>query len=165
MSTFWKKLQPAVEALLVIFHKDNGHLTSYLILIDSYRNIRFIEFVISRLLLLQWIQSCLTTWHGLKFFVHVRNDIKLEICLFVMNFNSRGFSLRVLYCVVDTGYGLGRSLEGNANLHFRRVKSTKWLKHKPMADLGFLFLWGSLGDGWKLSCRPLGVLPSSLAVG
>ena len=36
--------------------------------------------------------------------------VKLEIRLFVMNFNSRGSSLRVLYCVVDTGYGLGRSL-------------------------------------------------------
>ena len=33
--------------------------------------------------------------------------VKLEIHLFVMNFNSTGF----LYCVVDTGYGLGGSLE------------------------------------------------------
>ena len=40
----------------------------------------------------------------------VRNHFKLEIRSFVMNFNSGGFSLRVLYCVVDTGYGLGRSL-------------------------------------------------------
>ena len=40
----------------------------------------------------------------------VRNHVKLEIRWFVMNFNSGGFSLRVLYCVVDTGYGLGRSL-------------------------------------------------------
>ena len=40
----------------------------------------------------------------------VRNPVKLEIRSFVMNFNSRGFSLRVLYCVVDTGYGLGRPL-------------------------------------------------------
>ena len=40
----------------------------------------------------------------------VRNHVKLEIYSFVMNFNSRGFSLRVLYCVVDTGYGLGISL-------------------------------------------------------
>ena len=36
--------------------------------------------------------------------------VKLEIRLFVMNFNSRGFSLRILYCVVDTGYGLAGSL-------------------------------------------------------
>ena len=27
-----------------------------------------------------------------------------------MNFNSRGFSLRILYCGEDTGYGLGKSL-------------------------------------------------------
>ena len=40
----------------------------------------------------------------------MRNHVKLEICSFVMNFNSGGFSLRLQYCVVDTGYGLGRSL-------------------------------------------------------
>ena len=34
--------------------------------------------------------------------------VKLEIHLFVMNFNSTGF----LYCVVDTGYGLVGSLLG-----------------------------------------------------
>ena len=45
-----------------------------------------------------------------KSFNTVRNHVKLEIRSFVMNFNSGGFSLRVLYCVVDTGYGLGRSL-------------------------------------------------------
>jgi hypothetical protein len=27
-----------------------------------------------------------------------------------MNFDIEGFSLRILYCVVDTGYGLGGSL-------------------------------------------------------
>ena len=46
----------------------------------------------------------------LKIFCSVRNHVKLEICSFVMNFNSGGFSLRVLYCVVNTGYGLGRSM-------------------------------------------------------
>ena len=40
----------------------------------------------------------------------VRNHVKLEIRWFVMNFNSGGFSLRVLYCVVGTGYGLCRPL-------------------------------------------------------
>ena len=40
----------------------------------------------------------------------MRHHVKLEIRSFVMNFNSGGFSLRVLYYVVDTGYGLGRSL-------------------------------------------------------
>ena len=37
----------------------------------------------------------------------VRNYFKLETRLFVMNFNSRGISVRVVYCVIDTGYGLG----------------------------------------------------------
>ena len=40
----------------------------------------------------------------------VRNHVKLEIGLFAVNFNSRGFSLRVPDCVVDTGYGLDRPL-------------------------------------------------------
>ena len=43
-------------------------------------------------------------------FSFVRNHVKLEICSFVMNFKSGEFSLRILYCMVDTGYGLGRSL-------------------------------------------------------
>ena len=79
--------------------------------------------------------------------ISVRNRVKLEIRLFVMNFNSRGFSLRVLYCVVDTGYVLGKSL-GIADLHCQKVEITKWLKHnkdvnslnKLMGDLGFFFL-------------------------
>ena len=62
----------------------------------------------------------------------VRYHVKLEIRLFVMNFNSGGFSFRVLYCVVDTGYGLGRSL---GNCRPAKVKSTKWLKHKLRATL------------------------------
>ena len=52
----------------------------------------------------------------------MRNHVKL------------GVSLRVLYCVVDTGYGLGRSL-GIADLHCRKVESTKWLKHKLRATI------------------------------
>ena len=36
----------------------------------------------------------------------VRNHVKLEICLFVMNCNSGGFSFRVLFCVVATGYSM-----------------------------------------------------------
>ena len=37
------------------------------------------------------------------------NHVKLEICSFVLNFNSGGgFSLRVQCCVVDACYGLGR---------------------------------------------------------
>ena len=43
-------------------------------------------------------------------FTCMRNHVKLDIRSFVMNFKSAGFSLRVLYCVVDTGYGLSRSL-------------------------------------------------------
>ena len=39
----------------------------------------------------------------------MRNHVELEIRSFV-NSAAGGFSLRVLYCVVDTGYGLGRSL-------------------------------------------------------
>ena len=66
---------------------------------------------------------------------------------------------------------------GIADLHCRKVESNKWLKHKlrpqqeadslnkPMADLGFLFLWVSPGDGWNLSHKPLGILRSSLALG
>jgi hypothetical protein len=55
--------------------------------------------------------------------LHVRNHIKI------------GVSLRVLYCVVDTCYGLGISL-GIADLHCRKVESTKWLKRKLKATLG-----------------------------
>ena len=51
--------------------------------------------------ILQLVYCCL---------VCVRNHVKLEIGSFVMNFKSGGFSLRVPYCVVDTGYELGRSL-------------------------------------------------------
>ena len=39
--------------------------------------------------------------------------------------------------------GLG-DLLGIADLHCRKVEGTKWLKHKLMADLGFLFLLGLL---------------------
>ena len=48
--------------------------------------------------------------HAHMTLLFVCNHVKLEVPLFVINFNSRGFSLRVLYCVVDAGYGLGRSL-------------------------------------------------------
>ena len=47
---------------------------------------------------------------------------------------SQGFSLRVLYCVVETGYGLGRSL-GDCKPALK-VESTKWLKHKLRDMLG-----------------------------
>ena len=60
-----------------------------------------------------------------------RNPVKLEIRSFVMNFNSRGFSLRVLYCVMDTGYGHGRPA-----MHSWKVESTNWLKHKLRAMIG-----------------------------
>ena len=52
----------------------------------------------------------LKTVRPLESYANCAYHVKLEICSFVMNFNSRGFSLRVLYCVIDTGYGLGRSL-------------------------------------------------------
>ena len=53
----------------------------------------------------------------------VRNHVKL------------GVSLRVLYCVVDTGYGFGRSL-GDFRPALPKGQSTKWLKHKQRAKLG-----------------------------
>ena len=36
----------------------------------------------------------------------ILKDVKLEICSFVMSFNIGGVSLRILYCAVNTGYGL-----------------------------------------------------------
>ena len=65
----------------------------------------------------------------------MRHHVKLEIRSFVMNFNSGGFSLRVLYYVVDTGYGLGRSL-GDCRPALPGVESTKWSKHKLRAMIG-----------------------------
>ena len=53
----------------------------------------------------------------------MRNHVKL------------GVSPRILYCVMDTGYGLGGSL-GIADLHCQKVKSTKWLKHKQRVAIG-----------------------------
>ena len=56
----------------------------------------------------------------------VVNHVKLEIRSFVMNLNSGGFSLRVLYCVVDTGYGLGRPLgDCKPTRKYQMVKKTK----------------------------------------
>ena len=66
----------------------------------------------------------------------VRNHVKL------------GVSLRVLYCVVDTGYGLGRSL-GDCRPALPKGPKYQMVKtqteeanslNKLMADLGFLFL-------------------------
>ena len=87
-------------------------------------------------------RSSLSRIHSGKCYVkiglgYVRNHVKLEIRSFVMNFNSRGFSLRVLYCVVDTGYGLGRSLgdcrpalpEGQK---YQMVKQTKSHDRRPI---------------------------------
>ena len=48
---------------------------------------------------------------------------------------SLGVSLRVLYCVVDTGLGLA-DLWGIADLYCRKVESTKWLEHKLRAMSG-----------------------------
>ena len=82
------------------------------------------------------------------------DHVKLEIRSFVMNFNSGGFSLRVLYCVVDTGYWV------IADLHWQKVKSSKWLKYKQRATIGgqkfeqidgrsgFPFSLRFPGDGW-----------------
>ena len=53
----------------------------------------------------------------------MRNHVKL------------GVPLRILNYVVDTAYGLGKSL-GIADLHCRKVESTKWLKHKLRDTLG-----------------------------
>ena len=80
----------------------------------------------------------------------VRNHVKLGLCSFVKNFNSVGGSIRALFCVVDTGYRLGRSL-GDCRLALLEVqKFQQWLKHiwatlgaqYYMADFGFLILWG-----------------------
>ena len=42
----------------------------------------------------------------------VLGKIKYTVPVAVRNHVKLGVSLRVLYCVVDTGYGLGRSLGG-----------------------------------------------------
>ena len=72
---------------------------------------------------------------------YVCNYVKLEICSFVMNFNSRAFSIRVMYFMGDTGYGLCRSkyqmVKTQTESHVRRLTHSL---NKPMADLGFLFL-------------------------
>ena len=60
----------------------------------------------------------------------MRNHIKLEIRLFVMNFNSRGFSLRVQYCLVNNGYG-----NEDCRFELTKGKINKWLKHKLRATL------------------------------
>ena len=65
----------------------------------------------------------------------MRDHVKLEIGLFAVNFNSRGFSLRVPDCVLDNGYGIGRPL-GIADLHCQNVENTKWLKLKLRATIG-----------------------------
>ena len=49
---------------------------------------------------------------------------------------SQGFSLRVLYCVADTGYGhwAWQISGGIADFHCRKVESTKLLKVKVSYD-------------------------------
>ena len=74
----------------------------------------------------------------------MRTHVKLEIRLFGMNFNSGGFPLRILYCVVDTGYVGLADLLGISDLHCQKVESNKWLKNKLG---GFLFLL-RLAGGW-----------------
>jgi hypothetical protein len=71
----------------------------------------------------------------------VRNHVKLDICLFVMNFNSRGFSLRVLYCVVDTGYGLGRSV---GDCRPALLEGQKFQMVKTQSESHFLLAKGSV---------------------
>ena len=75
----------------------------------------------------------------------VRNDVKLDIRLFV--------------CMVDSGYGLGRSLRARRpalpkGQKYQRVKSSICVSVglpivciRPMADMGFLFcgvFWGTI---------------------
>ena len=50
-------------------------------------------------------------------------DAILKITM-VHNHIKLGVSLRVLYCVSDTGYGLG-NLWGIADLHCKKVESNK----------------------------------------
>ena len=58
--------------------------------------------------------------------------ITLNYCTYT---NHVGVSPRALYCVVDLAMGLA-DLMGIADLHCRKVESTKWLKHKLRATIG-----------------------------
>ena len=99
----------------------------------------------------------------------MRNHITLEICLFVMNFNSGGVSLRILYCVVDTDYGFGGSLGDCRPVllkgrKYQMVKTqTESHDRRPIVEQtngrsGFPFPLGLSGAGWNLSHGSLGVL-------
>ena len=64
-------------------------------------------------MILKNVQTCSKSiWYELSKMskLGVRNHVKLEICSFVINFQEWGFSLRILYCMVGNGYGLGGSL-------------------------------------------------------
>ena len=53
----------------------------------------------------------------------------------VPNHVKLGVSPRILYCVVDTGYGLGRFL-GDCRPALLKGQKYKWLKHILRAILG-----------------------------
>ena len=68
-----------------------------------------------------------------------------------------------LYCTVWWILAMGLAdLWGIADPNCLKVESTKWLNHKlrPVADgrSGLSFHLRIAGDGWNLSCRPLGIL-------
>ena len=63
-------------------------------------------------------------------FFHVRNHIKLMHVI-----NSCRVSQRALYCVVDTSYGLGRSL-GDCRLALPKGRKYQMVKYKLRATLG-----------------------------
>ena len=97
--------------------------------------------------------------------VHLHSHIKLGVF-------SIGYS--TVWWILAMGLA---DLLGIADLHCKKVESTKWLKHKLRYTIGgwkieqtdgrsgFPYLWGLLGDAWYLSCGSLGVGWSSLAMG
>ena len=75
--------------------------------------------------MVQSSRSCTLVGVGLK---SVRNHIKLEICSFVMNFNSGEFSLRVRQAWGTVLWILDRDLAdlwGVADMHCQKVEITK----------------------------------------
>ena len=94
--------------------------------------------------------TCLGLWHPLRlnflnsntcfysrlYGKYMCNHVKLELCSFFMNFNSEGFSLRILYFVVDTGYGLCRSL-GDCRLAFPKGLKYQIVKKQTDGRSGF----------------------------
>ena len=99
-----------------------------------YRVVVCLLFLTSRKFLVvlgSGIVSCSVFCHYISLSVH--NHVKQE----------------VLYCVVDAGYGLGRSL-GDCRPALPKDRITKWLKHKlclvrrPSVEINWWQIWVSL---------------------